>query len=60
VQANLLAPADSIAVPPLLVVADGTPDELQQRIDRLVQQGGWRLIIRSAALLEPDHLEADW
>ena len=58
VAANLLS-SEWAVVPPLLVVADGSPTELQARRDRLVQSG-WRLIVQSATLLDADHEEAEW
>ena len=55
VASNVLR-SEWAVVPPLLVVADGSPAELRERLDRLVQSG-WELIVRSATLLDPDHEE---
>jgi hypothetical protein len=46
-------------VPPLLVIADGSPAEMRERVDAVVQ-GGWELIIRSAVLRREDQPEAEW
>ena len=58
VKANI-ASSQSAIVPPLLMVADGSPAELRQQVDELVQSG-WSLIVRSAALIAPGHVEGEW
>ena len=58
VSENLLS-AEGAVVPPLLVVADGSPKELHDRLDRLIQDG-WQLIVRSATLLEHGQQEFEW
>ena len=60
VEAHLPGPGESVSVPPLLIVAVGSPEELRWRIDGLVQDGGWRVIIQSAALVSPGHEEVEW
>ena len=58
VAANVLGSSGAV-VPPMVVVADGSPAEVRQRVDELVQTG-WPLIIRTATLLPADYVPVEW
>lgn len=60
VATNVLIPeAEGAIVPPLLVVRDGSPAELRERVGRIVQSSS-HMIVLSATLLDADHREAEW